>query len=231
MKILSSTIIILLTFLSSSWAKNESLNISRDTILSANFEVPESVTCVIKPGTTIKFSGYYKFVVRGLLIARGTANEPITFTCVNRPRGTTAPPCWCGMVVFGIKANAYCRNCRFEGMYRGLVWESSPVFDSCEFAGNHSGLYCTKKASPRVKDCKFYRNVYGIVADFATPLLVDNVITDNTVGVCLQVGSRPLAGHNTIFGNRTDIRNETALNCDTTVFSMQSLWELMNELY
>jgi parallel beta-helix repeat protein len=231
MKTIASITIILLTFLASSWAKNESLNISRDTILSANFEVPESVTCVIKPGTTIKFSGYYKFVVRGLLIARGTANEPITFTCVNRPHGATAPPCWCGMVVFGKKANAYCRNCRFEGMYRGLVWESSPVFDSCEFAGNHSGLYCTKKASPSVKDCKFYRNVYGIVADFATPLLVDNVIADNTVGVCLQIGSRPLAGRNTFFGNTTDILNETALNGDTTAFSMQSLWELMNELY
>jgi parallel beta-helix repeat protein len=231
MKTISSSIIIILTMLTSSWAKSESLNISRDTILSANFEVPESVTCTIKPGTTIKFSGYFKFIVRGLLIARGTANEPITFTCVNRAHGATGQPCWYGMVVFGKNANAYFRNCRFEGMYRSLVWESGPSFDSCEFAGNQSGLYCTKKASPRVKDCKFYRNVYGIVADFATPLLVDNVITGNTIGICLRVGSQPLAGRNTIFGNTTNIRTETALNGDTTAFSMQSLWELMNELY
>jgi parallel beta-helix repeat protein len=231
MKTISSSIIIILTLLASSWAKNESFTIAKDTILSTNFEVPESVTCVIKPGTTIKFSGYFKFIVRGLLIASGTANEPITFTCVDRARGATGQPCWYGMVVVGKKANAYCRNCRFEGMYRGLVWESAPVFDSCEFAGNHCGLYCTKKAAPRVKDCKFYRNVYGIVADFATPFLVDNVITDNTIGVYLQTGSQPLAGRNTIFGNRTDVRTETALNGDTTAFSMQSLWELMNELY
>jgi parallel beta-helix repeat protein len=231
MKIFISTIVIILSITISTSAKNESLIISRDTILSSNFEVPESLTCTIKPGITIKFSGYFKFVVRGLLIARGTASEPITFTCVGRPRGATTPPCWCGFVMYGKKANAYCRNCRFEGMYRGLVWESAPVFDSCEFAGNHAALYCTKQASPHVKDCKFYRNVYGVVADYATPVLVDNVITGNTVGVCLQIGSRPLAGRNTIFGNTADIKNETALKGDTTAMTMQGLWELMNELY
>ncbi|HUI91254.1 MAG TPA: right-handed parallel beta-helix repeat-containing protein [Chitinivibrionales bacterium] len=231
MKTFISTIVIILSALTSASAKNESFTISRDTVLTGTFEVPESLTCVIKPGTTIKFSGYYKFVVRGLLIARGTAAEPITFTCVNRPHGAVAPPCWCGFLIYGKRAGAYCRNCRFEGMYRGLVWEAGPVFDSCEFAGNHVGLYCTKQAAPHVKDCKFFRNVYGVVADFATPVLVDNVITSNTIGVCLQIGSRPLAGRNTIFGNGTDVRNETALKGDTTAMAIQGLWELMSELY
>jgi hypothetical protein len=125
----------------------------------------------------VQFSGYYKFVVHGLLIARGTANEPITFTCAGRSHGAVAPPCWYGIIIMGKEAGAYLRNCRFEGMYQCLVWESSPVFDSCEFAGNHYALYCTKKASPHLKNCRFYRNVYGVVADFGMPVLVDNVIT------------------------------------------------------
>jgi parallel beta-helix repeat protein len=215
----------------SSVAKNQTVTISHDTVISGNFEVPESLTCVIKPGATIKFNGYYKFVVRGLLIAQATRNEPITFTCIDRPRGSMAPPCWYGMVIMGTKSNAYFRNCRFEGMYRCLVWESGPVFDSCEFAGNHCALYCTKKASPRLKNCSLYRNVYGIVADFATPLLVGNVITNNTIGVYLQIGSQPLAGRNAIFGNITNIRSETALAGDSSAFPIQSLWELINGLY
>ncbi len=224
-------VLILLALSASVPAKRDSFTISKDTVLQANFEVPESVTCTIKPGTTIKFSGYHKFIVRGLLIAQATPNEPIVFTCVGRPRGAEAPPCWYGLIFLGKAAGAYVRNCRFEGMYQCLAWEASPVFDSCEFAGNHCALYCTNKASPHVKNCRFYRNVYGVVADYATPLLVDNVITDNTIGVYLQIGSLPLAGPNTIFGNATNIRSETALQGDTAALSIQSLWELMNELY
>jgi parallel beta-helix repeat protein len=213
------------------WPKSQTMHIDRDTVLTGNFEVPDSLTCTIKAGTTIKFACYCKFIVRGLLIAQGTAREPITFTCVDRSHGATQPPCWYGMLVMGKSSQADFRNCRFEGMYRALVWDCRPLFDSCEFAGNHFALYCTKKASPLVKNCRFYRNVYGIVADFATPLLRNNLITDNTIGVYLQVGSQPLAGPNTIFGNQTNIRVETALAGDSTAFSMKYLWELMNELY
>jgi len=213
------------------FAGKQEFTISRDTVLSANFEVPDSVTCTVKPGTTIRFAGYFKFAVRGQFIARGTAAEPITFTCAGRQHGATAPPCWCGLVFTGKSSGGYLRNCRFEGMYQCLAWGSSPEFDSCEFAGNHCGIYCTAQATPHVKNCRFYRNVYAVMADCAVPVLVDNVITDNTVGVCLQIGSRPLAGRNTIFGNRTDVRTETALKGDSAAFSMQGLWELMNELY
>lgn len=231
MKITISSIIVILSLTASLSAKNESFTISKDTVLASNFEVPESLTCTIKPGVAIKFSGYFKFIVRGLLIARGTANDPITFTCENRPRGAVEPPCWYGMLIAGKASNAYFRCCRFEGAYRNLAWESSPIFDSCEFAGNHFALYCTKKAAPHVKDSRFYRNVYAVVADFSTPLLVGNVITGNAVGVCLQIGSQPLAGRNAIFGNTTNIRTETALQGDSTAFPMRYLWELMNELY
>lgn len=213
------------------FAGKQEFTIAGDTVLQANFEVPESVTCTVRPGTTIKFAGYFKFVVRGLLIARGTAAEPITFTCAGRTRGDTSPPCWYGIVFMGKGAGAYLRSCRFEGMYQCLAWESSPVFDSCEFAGNHCALYCTKKASPHVKDCRFYRNVYAVIADYAMPVLVDNVITDNNVGVCLEIGAKPIAGPNNIFGNRTNIKSETALRGDSAAFSIQGLWRLMNELY
>jgi|WetSurMetagenome_2_1015567.scaffolds.fasta_scaffold00186_14 hypothetical protein len=213
------------------FAGKQEFAISGDTVLHADFEVPDSATCTVKPGTTIRFAGYFKFVVHGLLIARGTAAEPITFTCADRSRGSAAPACWCGLVFMGKSAGGYLRNCRFEGMYRCLAWGADPVFDSCEFAGNHCGLYCAKKASPHVKDCRFYRNVYAVMADYAMPVMLGNVITGNTVGVCLQIGSRPIAGPNTIFGNGTDIRSETALKGDSAAFSIQGLWELMNELY
>lgn len=222
---------VILLSVSLAFAKSESFAISKDTVISTTIEVPENTTWILKPGITIKFSGYCKFIVRGQLIAHGSAEAPILFTCVGRPRGAIQPPCWYGLLVMGKKTNASFRHCRFEGAYRNLAWESSPSFDSCEFAGNHFGLYCTKKASPHVQRCQFYRNVYAIVADFATPLLLGNVVTDNTIGVLIQVGSQPIAGPNTIFGNRTDVKSEQCLKGDSTAFSMRYLWELMNELY
>ena len=213
------------------FAKSPDVIFSRDTVVSNNIEVPENATYTIKPGVTVQFSDYCKIVVHGLLIAEGAGNRPITFTCLGRPRGSIEAPCWYGLMIMGKNSHGLFRHCRWEGAYRNLIWESNPVFDSCEFVGNHCGLYCTKKAMPHVKGCKFYRNVYGIVADFANPLLLDNVISDNTIGVYLQIGLQFVSGKNIIAHNRTDVRAEPGLKGDTGTSAMRNLWELMNELY
>jgi len=213
------------------FTKSNTMQFDRDTIVQNNIIVPDSVTCVIKPGVSIRFSGYYQFVVRGLLIARGTQDAPIWFTCVDRPRGIIAPPCWYGLIVTGRTAHAYCAHCRFEGAFRNTASESSPSFDSCEFSGNHYALYCTKLSSPLVKSCRFSRNVYALVADNATPLLRDNAITDNTIGMYIQSGAAPLAGPNIITGNGTNIKAEESLAGDKSSLSTQQVWEIMNDLY
>jgi parallel beta-helix repeat protein len=214
-----------------SFAKSPSMLFAKDTVVTANIEIPDSATAIIQPGVTFRFSGYCKFIVRGVLIAGGTEDRPITFTCVDRVRGSTAQPCWFGMVIIGKNAFAQMRHCRMEGAYRNLAWESNPVFDSCEFVGNHCGLYCTKKAIPQVKRCSFRRNIYGIMADYANPMLLDNVITDNTVGVYLQTGAKLMAGKNMISGNQTNVKAESCLKGDTTASSVRDLWEVMNQLY
>jgi hypothetical protein len=213
------------------FAKSPAIIFSHDTVISKNIEVPENSTYTIKPGVTIRFSGYCKFIVHGLLIAEGLENRPITFTCVDRPHGSVAEPCWYGLMIIGKNSHGLFRHCRWEGAYRNLVWESNPVFDSCEFVGNHCGLYCTKKAMPHVKNCRFYRNVYGIVADFANPLLLDNVISDNTIGIDVQIGSQLVSARNMIEHNQTNVRSEPGLIGDTTASAMRNLWELMNQLY
>jgi|GEM_PF-1460511 hypothetical protein len=213
------------------FAKTPDVIFSHDTIISNNIEVPENATYIIKPGVCFQISGYCKIVVHGLLIAEGTGNRPITFTCLGRPRGSIDAPCWYGFIIMGKNSHGLFRHCRWEGAYRNLVWESNPVFDSCEFVGNHCGLYCTKKAMPHVKNCRFYRNVFGIVADFANPLLLDNVISDNTIGIDVQIGSQVVSGKNKVEHNQTNVRPEPGLIGDTGTSAMRNLWELMNELY
>ena len=111
------------------------------------------------------------------------------------------------------------------------VWESSPVFDSCEFAGNHYALYSTRGAIPHITGCRIYRNVYGIVADFSSPLLLGNTITENRIGLFLERGSAALAAKNTIQNNQTDISSQESMGDNSSSLEMFKMWDMMRQLY
>lgn len=213
------------------YGKMPSIVIRSDTVLTSNFEVPEGTVCTIKPGVKIEFDGYFLFIVKGLLIAQGTREKPILFTGVDRSRGSMERPCWQGFEIVGKNSQASFKHCRCEGAYRNLIWESRPVFDSCEFTGNHYAIYCTKKSRACIINSRIYRNKYGIVADFASPMVLDNVITDNIVGVYLQLSSRLIAGRNVITDNKTDIRSEECFGDNQDALSPKYLWDLMRQLY
>jgi hypothetical protein len=202
-----------------------------DTIITSNIEIPPGVTCVIKPGIHIRFEGYRTLTVRGLLVAEGTTADPIVFSPVNRPKSLQEDPAWKGIEIIGGKANARFKHCRFLDAYRNLVWESSPSFDSCEFVGNHYALYCSKKASPLVSHCEIHHNTYGIAVDLSYPLLLYNSITGNVIGLYLQLTAETIAGKNLIKNNETNIHIEKAFGGDSASFHLQSLWDVMQQLY
>lgn len=208
-----------------------SIAFDRDTVLNNTVEIPEDVTCVIKAGITIRFSGYYRFIVNGLLIAEGTKENPILITGVDRPRGSTEPPCWQGFEIRGEKADAVFKYCRIEGAYRNFFYDTRPTIKHCEFVGNHCAIYCSNKAAAYVKNCKIYRNKYGIVADFASPMILDNVIAENVVGVLMMRSSRLIAGRNVVAKNKKDIHSEESFGENYDAISLKYIWDLMSQLY
>lgn len=212
-------------------ANNRTITFSNDTTLHDNFEIPHGITLVVQPGVTIRFDGYRQMIIKGLILALGTAEKPIVFTALHMDTGKQNNPAWKGVEIVGREAHGLFRHCRFEGAYRNLVLESNPVFESCTFINNHYALYCIRKAMPHVKGCSFRDNSYGVAADYASPLLLDNVITDNRIGVHLQMSSKALAGRNTISGNETDIHSEEAFGKNEHSFSFQYLWDMMLQLY
>lgn len=224
-------ILCIIVALTAAAARDDRTVIERDTTLSADFVVPVNTTVVVKPGVILRLGGYHAIIVRGLLICEGTRREPILITCADRPRGATDKPCWQGLNIMGEKANAVFRHCRIEGAYRNLVSAAAPVFDSCEIAGNHYGLYCTEQSKAHITGCRIYRNRYGIAADYASPMILDNVITENTMGVHLQLTSMLLAGRNVIEGNRFDIRSDDAFGENTDITTVKRLWDLMRQIY
>lgn len=208
-----------------------SIVFDQDTVLNSTVEVPENGTCVIKEGVTIKFSGYHRFVVNGLLIAEGTKDNPILITGVDRVHGSTEPPCWQGFEIRGKKADALFKYCRIEGAYRNFIYNTRPTIKQCEFVGNHCAIYCSNKAVPHIKKNKIYRNKYGIVADYASPLILDNIITENIVGVLMMRSSRLIAGRNIVEKNKKDIHSEESFGENYDAISLKYIWDLMNQLY
>lgn len=205
--------------------------IPHDTLFRADYQVPAGTICIIEPGVTISFAGYHRLVVEGMLIAEGTSSRPILFTAANRTRGSRDEPGWKGVEVRGSEGYGRFVHCRFEGAYRNLVWGASAVFDSCEFSGNHYALYCAAKARPHISNSRFHGNRIAVSADFAAPLLLDNRITDNLVGVHLQVRSEGIVGRNIIMNNRVNLHSETPLGSSDGSTSLHHLWNLMQQLY
>jgi parallel beta-helix repeat protein len=220
-----------ISFFSPVLADDSKIIFSADTVIAASVTIPEGTTCIIKPGVRIFIEGYQSITVRGLIIAEGTRNKPIIFTSVDRPTGSREPPTWKGIEIAGKAANGRFTHCRFEGAFRNLIWECNPSFDSCTFSGNHYGLYCAKKASPHISHCMINLNAYGVAADFAYPLLLGNMITQNVIGLYLQLSSEAIAGKNTIEGNEINIRVENAFGKNAEPSSLQSIWDIMKQLY
>lgn len=224
-----------LSLLTIAWARAPLSEIifSADTVLTSSIEIPIGKTCTINPGVTLKFAGYHALVVRGLLIARGTTDRPILITSIGRERGSMEKPGWQGIQIVDSTAHAFIGHLRCEGAYRTMVWGGRFTADSCEFAGNHYAIYCAKKAVVNIKGCRIYRNAYGIVADNTMPLLLDNIITENRVGLSLILAGKTVLGKNIIEGNNINIQyqdwNGSKDNGDT--LSLEHLWELMNQLY
>jgi parallel beta-helix repeat protein len=204
---------------------------SRDTVLKTDLEIPLGSSLIVSAGVNVRLEGYRTITIKGLAIAEGTQDRPIIFSSVDRARGSAERPTWNGIEIRGKDSNGRFRHCRFEGAFRNLSWESNPVFDSCEFTGNHYALYCTKKAVPHIENCSFHQNTYGIASDYASPIIAGNIITNNVIGIFLQISSSALVGRNNISGNQTDIKSEDALGKNKNSFSNQYLWELMQQLF
>jgi parallel beta-helix repeat protein len=202
-----------------------------ETIITYSIIIPEGKTLVVKPGVRVLFDGYYSLTIKGLIIAEGTDDKPVIFSAVDRSPGSSEPPQWKGIEISGKKAAGRFKHCRFEGAYRNLAWSADPSFDSCDFIGNHYGLYCADKAAPHIRSCRFFRNTYGIAVDYAFPLLADNTISENRIGLYLQLCSETIANRNSITLNGTDIKSENAFGNNPASLSLQKMWEMMQQLY
>jgi parallel beta-helix repeat protein/predicted outer membrane repeat protein len=166
-------------------------------IITGDIVVPFGETLTIEPGVLVVFENVFSMAVEGIIVAEGTADEPITFT---KQLGTSG---WRGLRFFFGPDGSSLKHCIFE---HGLVMaadpfnsgaamyidNASPVIEKCTFRFNRAtangGAIYMQNSSAVIRDSIFTENMaaYGfsgkggaIYAVDSNPEIVDNVITDN----------------------------------------------------
>ncbi|MBI5142626.1 MAG: right-handed parallel beta-helix repeat-containing protein [Nitrospirae bacterium] len=163
---------------------------SGEIVMTGDLYVVEGVSLTIEPGTTVRvkksestktdpeyLSSLTELLVRGRLVAEGTAEKPIAFL----PDSDAAEKeHWAGIIID--RGAASFRHCRIESTETGVyAIQSSPAIDSATIT----------------------KNAYGVISqgESSKPVIINSRISGNAVGIMALDGARPKLVKNTVSGN------------------------------
>jgi hypothetical protein len=211
-----------------------------EVLLTGDLLILPGRTLRLQPGTTIRvrkaestkidpeyLSSLTEILVRGSLLAEGTADAPITFLPETAPGAGEIV--WAGITLDHSPASSL-RHLRIEGAEQGiLVISSSPqlaenTINNCRYglvvqgAGSagiynnqiktgEGGLFVLAGASPEIAGNRITAQVEeGLFVDAnSTPRLGRNEISGNAIGLVLHNSALPFDPDG-ISGNRADLR-------------------------
>ena len=140
-------------------AYGETVYWSNTISLTGDGEIPSTATVIIKPGTVIKADTASELIVYGTLIAKGTENHPIKFTAnIN----TTSKQYWSGITTCNRSTDTL-EHCIIENAQYGVLFEDD---------GNYY-----------ISNCLIKNNYFGIGAFHSSPVIKENIITENHNGI------------------------------------------------
>ncbi len=144
-------------------------------IITGNVLVQQGITLSILPGTTIKFDPNPTLTIEGKLVARGTADSPITFTANS---ATPAAGAWKGLIF-----NNSSDDATFDGAgnYTG---GSIIQYALIEYAGYlTSGAITIQRASPYLDHATIRNNRgFGVVGEIEGKLRLSASMIQNNQG-------------------------------------------------
>ena len=162
---------------------------SGDYRIVKNIRVRKGDSLSIAPGTSFHFDGSYSFKITGTLLAEGTEEDSIVFTCNIHSNHSR----WNGLRFSRKGASgsrlAYCLIANADSRTGGLICRlSSPTISHCTFQGNTAkwggGVLCSC-GSPRFINCRIINNRArhgggGVYCRGSSSVFTDCIITDNS---------------------------------------------------
>ena len=142
--------------------------------VDGNLEIPVGEQLIIEPCVYIMFRGYYNFVVRGQILAEGTASDNITFACLDTVTG------WKGLRIVNLNSNGQDSSkitfCRISYGNATGAWGSE----------DGGGIYLNNSSKIRVENC----------------LISNNRSEGEGGGICCWLSSAPVLTNNWFINNR-----------------------------
>jgi nitrous oxidase accessory protein NosD len=159
-------------------------------IVSGQVRVPEGSRLLIAPGSIIEFRrldtngdslGESGILIQGVLIAKGTAAQPITFRSAEAAR---KPGDWDSINIMNSDGvRNLVEHCRFEDAYRGLHFHFSQVLvANSTFRNNYRGIQF-QESSVEILDSRFSANRSGVQGRDSRVRFSNNQLIGNYTGV------------------------------------------------
>ena len=170
--------------------------------INGEIEIPVDSTLSVGPGVEIIFQGHYQLVVRGLLEANGSVEDPILFDAADSETG------WRGIRFLNAQDSSHLAHCTIQhGRATGsdatdpdgwgggiLIDASNPLLTSCLIQNNWAqyfsgGICITNLSNPTLTDCMISNNISAGdgggagVRDDSAPLFSDCTIQNNNGGL------------------------------------------------
>jgi hypothetical protein len=153
---------------------------SKNILVESDVVIPKGISLTIDSGTKVKFSKNSRLIVNGTLYAEGKPNQSITLTSNEiDPK----PGDWGGVIFSEDSLNSKLEYCVFQF---------------------HTQILCSSD-SLRLNKCIIAEgSVAGIVFEIASPVIEDNMITQNATGIICDKSASPNISHNAITSNLID---------------------------
>lgn len=184
---------------------------SGDVRLARPLVVTKSATLTLLPGTRVFFDvpepaaeGDRQpwILVLGSLVAVGTAERPISFTCVTPRRNELDD-----MVQVQEGRESHLRHCVFERGPWALHVHGTPVrVESCTFRANYGGVRF--QGDPlTLRGNRFEGNTIGVRCLKASPVIEENVFAGNLAGLFFREGvERAVVRRNDFANQEYDVK-------------------------
>lgn len=171
--------------------------------VTGQVRVPVEARLIIMPGTLVEFMkkdtngdgiGESGLMLQGVLIAKGTAKQPILFRSGEPEKKKGA---WDAVnIINSDGVRNIIEYCQFENADRGLHFHFSNVFvQRSIFLNNYRGVQF-QESTVELRENSFFKNVSAIQARDSKISFTDNYLADNVFGANF------LRSHLTIRGNR-----------------------------
>lgn len=194
---------------------------------SGHLQIAPGTRILFAPNQDTQHSGFDKtraeLIVKGTIFSKGTINRKITFTsAATNPRMQD----WAGIVILNGKRPAIFEFAVVEYAYNGFdIKKSNPVIQNCQIQFNYNaGVKVAVRSRARLIGNIIRDNGYaGVICETgAQPILTDNLITKNQIGVIAFGSANPNLGNLKKGPNYNPGRNALFDNLDYDVYNHSS---------